>query len=82
MVCSELRADGEICFQLHGRLVGVSIRCRRTGHIERLSLLRSRSLGSLSRDVLSSGQLAWGRSRGGRYHYLGLYVGACDKAEL
>ena len=70
----------EICFQLHGRLVGVSIidvGARDTSSVYHYfdPDLSNRSLGTFSALV----ELAWGRRRGSRFHYLGLYVGACDR---
>jgi arginine-tRNA-protein transferase len=35
----------------------------------------NRSMGTFSALV----EIAWSQSRGGRYHYLGLYVGGCDR---
>ncbi len=70
----------ELCFELHGQLVGLSI--VDVGARDSSSVyhyfdpeLSHRSMGTFSALV----ELAWARSRGGRYHYLGLYVGACDR---
>jgi arginyl-tRNA--protein-N-Asp/Glu arginylyltransferase len=70
----------ELCFELDERLVGVSI--VDVGARDSSSVYHyfdpeesSRSMGTFSALV----ELAWSRSRGGRFHYLGLYVGACDR---
>jgi arginine-tRNA-protein transferase len=70
----------ELCFALEGRLVGVSI--VDVGARDSSSVyhyfdpdLSGRSMGTFSALV----ELAWCRTRGGRYHYLGLYVGGCDR---
>jgi arginine-tRNA-protein transferase len=70
----------EVCFELDGRLAGVSIidvGARDTSSVYHFfdPDLSSRSLGTFSALV----EIAWSRSRGGRYHYLGLYVGGCDR---
>ena len=70
----------ELCFSIGERLVGVSI--VDVGARDSSSVyhffdpdVSDRSLGTFSALV----ELAWCQSRGGRYHYLGLYVGACDR---
>ena len=68
----------ELCFSIGERLVGVSIvdvgaRDSRASNFFDPDV-SDRSLGTFSALV----ELAWCQSRGGRYHYLGLYVGACD----
>jgi len=70
----------EFCFELNGRLVGVSIvdvGARDTSSVYHFfdPDMSTRSMGTFSALV----EIAWGRSRGGRYHYLGLYVGDCDR---
>ena len=70
----------EMCFELNERLVGVSIvdvGARDTSSVYHFfdPDLADRSLGTFSALV----EAAWCRSRGGRYHYLGLYVGSCDQ---
>jgi len=70
----------ELCFELDGRLAGVSI--VDVGARDSSSVyhyfdpeLANRSMGTFSVLV----ELAWSRSRGGRHHYLGLYVNDCDR---
>jgi arginyl-tRNA--protein-N-Asp/Glu arginylyltransferase len=70
----------EMCFELNGRLIGVSIvdvGARDTSSVYHFfdPDLANRSLGTFSALV----EVAWCQSRGGRYHYLGLYVGGCDQ---
>ncbi len=70
----------EMCFELEGRLVGVSIvdvGARDTSSVYHFfdPDISDRSMGTFSALV----ELAWSRTRGGRYHYLGLYVGSCDR---
>jgi len=70
----------ELCFELNGALVGVSIvdvGARDTSSVYHFfdPDISDRSLGTFSALV----EIAWSRNRGGRYHYLGLYVGGCDR---
>jgi len=69
----------EMCFELEGRLAGVSIvdvGARDTSSVYHFFEpdLAQRSIGTFSALV----EIAWARSRGGRYHYLGLYVQDCQ----
>jgi arginyl-tRNA--protein-N-Asp/Glu arginylyltransferase len=70
----------EMCFRLEGQLVGVSI--VDVGAQDTSSVyhffdpdLSKRSIGTFSMLV----EIAWSKGRGGRYHYLGLYVGGCSR---
>lgn len=70
----------EMCFELDGRLVAVSIvdvGARDTSSVYHFfdPDIADRSMGTFSALV----ELAWSRSRGGRFHYLGLYVGGCSR---
>jgi len=68
----------EMCFAVEERIVGVSIvdvGARDTSSVYHFfePELAHRSIGTFSALV----EIAWSRSRGGRYHYLGLYVEDC-----
>jgi len=70
----------EMCFELEGRLVGVSIvdvGARDTSSVYHFfdPSHAKRSLGTFSALV----EISWSRGRRGRYHYMGLYVGECQQ---
>ena len=67
-----------MCFEVDEQLVGVSIvdvGARDTSSVYHFFEpdLSARSIGTFSALV----EIAWCRSRGGRYHYLGLYAEDC-----
>jgi arginyl-tRNA--protein-N-Asp/Glu arginylyltransferase len=70
----------ELCFKLNDKLVAVSIvdvGARDTSSVYHYfdPNLSERSFGTFSALV----EMAWCRTRRGRFHYMGLYVGECDR---